>query len=195
MGDRNSDFVEYRSFLFTKDIMSFLKCSIFDQYPKASIYIASDSNFAKGIVLNNTMNHDVFSFTPKATQVVGEWRETCGNPFPVIFPRKSISCHFRPFPAIVCLATSMTMTGNTRKSMAANFGKCRLFYPDFHGRPLYAWLSRCAWRVLWGKAIDAFFVWKVLLHKFLALFLPFLPRLLQFFFRPFMVIRSRRTFS
>ena len=79
MGDRNSDFVEYRSFLFTKDIMSFLKCSIFDQYPKASIYIASDSNFAKGIVLNNTMNHDVFSFTPKATHSDSAFKSTKGN--------------------------------------------------------------------------------------------------------------------
>ena len=79
MGDRNSDFVEYRSFLFTKDIMSFLKCSIFDQYPKASIYIASDSNFAKGIVLNNTMNHEVFSFTPKATHSDSAFKSTKGN--------------------------------------------------------------------------------------------------------------------
>ena len=79
MGDRNLDFVEYRSFLFTKDIMSFLKCSIFDQYPKASIYVASDSNFAKGIILNNTMNHEVFSFTPKATHSDSAFKSTKGN--------------------------------------------------------------------------------------------------------------------
>lgn len=79
MGDRNSDFVEYRSFLFTKDIMSFLKCSIFDLYPKASIYIASDSNFAKGIILNNTMNHEVFSFTQKATHSDSAFKSRKGN--------------------------------------------------------------------------------------------------------------------
>lgn len=79
MGDRNSDFVEYRSFLFTKDILSFVKCSLFKEYPSAPIYIASDSNFAKGIVRNNTVDHKVFSFTQKASHSDSAFRSKKGN--------------------------------------------------------------------------------------------------------------------
>lgn len=79
MGDRNSDFREYRSFLFTRDLKKFVNCSIFEQYPDASIYIASDSNFAKGIIRNNTVNHKIYSFTEKATHSDSAFRSQEGN--------------------------------------------------------------------------------------------------------------------
>ena len=62
----------------------------------------------------------------------------------------TIFCHF-----CYCLPGYLDdhYVKNTRNSMAANFGKCRLFYPDFHCRPLYAWLSRCSWRVLCGNRL------------------------------------------
>ena len=40
-----------------------------------------------------------------------------GNPFSAIF------CHFRPFSAIACLATLLSITRNARKPMAANFSQ------------------------------------------------------------------------
>ena len=65
MGNYKSDFHDGRIFLFDNDIMSFIDCPIIKKYPKAPIYLTSDSRYAKNLIVNNTHDHRVVSSSKK----------------------------------------------------------------------------------------------------------------------------------
>ena len=66
MGDKQSDFKEYRSFIFSGDIHAFSNCKVFQQYPNATIFVSSDSSFAKSVVLKDNSQRRVVTFSEKA---------------------------------------------------------------------------------------------------------------------------------
>lgn len=58
---KESDFKESAQFLYRSDLLRFINCSLIDYYKEPVIYVASDSSFAKQLIVNNTSHRVVFN--------------------------------------------------------------------------------------------------------------------------------------
>ena len=66
MGDSKSDFQEKRYFIDVTDLMSFSHCQVVNDNPRYSIFLSSDSSYAKSIIINNTSHRKFISYDKKA---------------------------------------------------------------------------------------------------------------------------------